>query len=250
MGKPLPPEPDIRLRTRVGWWVWSHLTWPWEVRKLKAAGFRRTGWMAWETGPELRAWITDEILTLPPDADWTPIGNGMAVAPPGTPPPDLPWTPEAGPVKYADPERPTLTEFLEQTHRPDPFDDPDVIDRFFDALLTPPAPAGPERDTLPGLGYPWDDPHRDVLADIRDLLGRAREAGQAPLPPRRKLHCAGDIAEALRCSSGPIGYTPPPLHVTAWMLGVDVVYERDWEPGRWELREDDIVINHGWVEDL
>ena len=51
MAKPLPPEPDIRLRTRAGWWLWSHLTWPWEVRKLKAAGFRRVGWMTWESGP-------------------------------------------------------------------------------------------------------------------------------------------------------------------------------------------------------
>lgn len=47
-GKQLPPEPDIRLRTRVIWWLWCHLTWPFEVRKLKAEGFRRVGWMEWE----------------------------------------------------------------------------------------------------------------------------------------------------------------------------------------------------------
>jgi hypothetical protein len=50
--KPLPPEPVIHWPTRLGWTLWSYLTWPWQVRQLKAAGFRRVGWMTWETGPD------------------------------------------------------------------------------------------------------------------------------------------------------------------------------------------------------
>jgi hypothetical protein len=49
--KPLPPEPVIHWPTRLGWTLWSYLSWPWQVRQLKAAGFRRVGWMTWETGP-------------------------------------------------------------------------------------------------------------------------------------------------------------------------------------------------------
>ena len=51
MPKPLPPEPAVPLLTRLRWWAWSYLSWPWQVRQLKRAGFRRTGWMTWESGP-------------------------------------------------------------------------------------------------------------------------------------------------------------------------------------------------------
>jgi hypothetical protein len=49
MPKPLPPEPP--LPARFGWWAWSWLSWPWQVREMKRYGFRRVGWMTWETGP-------------------------------------------------------------------------------------------------------------------------------------------------------------------------------------------------------
>jgi hypothetical protein len=51
MAKQPPPEPLVRLPTRVAWWLWAYLTWPWQVRQLKREGFRRVGWMAWESGP-------------------------------------------------------------------------------------------------------------------------------------------------------------------------------------------------------
>lgn len=50
MAKPLPPEPVIHPLTRLRWRLWDYLTWPRDVRKLKRAGFRRVGWMAWEYG--------------------------------------------------------------------------------------------------------------------------------------------------------------------------------------------------------
>lgn len=31
--------------------AWTYLTWPMTIRELKRAGFRRTGFMTWETGP-------------------------------------------------------------------------------------------------------------------------------------------------------------------------------------------------------
>lgn len=39
------------------WWyiaastAWLYITWPRQVRQMKRAGFRRTGFMTWETGP-------------------------------------------------------------------------------------------------------------------------------------------------------------------------------------------------------
>ena len=51
MAKPLPPDPVIPPWTRLRWRLWDLLTWPSAVRQLKRAGFRRVGWMAWESGP-------------------------------------------------------------------------------------------------------------------------------------------------------------------------------------------------------
>jgi hypothetical protein len=47
--KQLPPEPPVT--TRAVWWLRVLLTWPWQVRQLKREGFRRVGWMTWESGP-------------------------------------------------------------------------------------------------------------------------------------------------------------------------------------------------------
>jgi hypothetical protein len=41
---------------RAAWRAWDLITWPRTVRQLKAAGFRRTGFMTWEAGP------ADELL--------------------------------------------------------------------------------------------------------------------------------------------------------------------------------------------
>lgn len=64
--KPLPPDLPLPLWSRIWSRTLIQVTWPWYARKLKRAGFVRTGWMTWETGPELRAAITDEILTSMP----------------------------------------------------------------------------------------------------------------------------------------------------------------------------------------
>jgi hypothetical protein len=51
-GKPLPPEPHVPRLVLLWWQVRELVTWPLAVRELKRAGFRRTGWMTWEAGPE------------------------------------------------------------------------------------------------------------------------------------------------------------------------------------------------------
>jgi hypothetical protein len=115
--EPYGPKPDPGARM-VSWpvliWLraWCWLAWPWQVRQMKAAGFRRVGWMTWETGPELRAAITQDILTLPPeygdgqlcvrgplDGDWEHIGTtdpGFDWSAPRL------WTPAGADVRYAD----------------------------------------------------------------------------------------------------------------------------------------------------
>jgi hypothetical protein len=49
-GKPMPPAPPpLPWWSRAIWGAWSWITWPLDARKLKRAGFRRTGWRKWET---------------------------------------------------------------------------------------------------------------------------------------------------------------------------------------------------------
>ena len=66
MGKQEPLEPVIPLAARVAWRVWVYLTWPGQVRQMKRAGFRRTGWMTWETGlPPVRLKRGQDICPEP-----------------------------------------------------------------------------------------------------------------------------------------------------------------------------------------
>jgi hypothetical protein len=51
MAKPLPDEPALPWWVRAAWAIRVWVTWPAQVRQMKAAGFRRTGFMTWETGP-------------------------------------------------------------------------------------------------------------------------------------------------------------------------------------------------------
>ena len=37
---------------RAYWSCWIWITWPFSVREMKKAGFRRIGWMTWETGSD------------------------------------------------------------------------------------------------------------------------------------------------------------------------------------------------------
>ena len=34
------------------WDAWTWISWPWQARQLKRAGFRHAGWMTWELGPD------------------------------------------------------------------------------------------------------------------------------------------------------------------------------------------------------
>lgn len=55
------PDPGDRL---VSWpalialRVWTYLSWPWQVRQMRRSGFRRIGWMTWETRPDSE--LTDD----------------------------------------------------------------------------------------------------------------------------------------------------------------------------------------------
>jgi hypothetical protein len=50
--KPLPPEPRVPWLLRASWRAYELITWPLSTRALRQAGFRRTGWMTWESGPD------------------------------------------------------------------------------------------------------------------------------------------------------------------------------------------------------
>lgn len=52
MAKQPLPEPTLPWWVRAACIAWETLTWPVTARRLKAAGFRRTGWMTWESGPQ------------------------------------------------------------------------------------------------------------------------------------------------------------------------------------------------------
>lgn len=51
MAKEPLPEPTVPRLVLIGWRLYGLITWPYYVRKLRRAGFRRTGWMTWESGP-------------------------------------------------------------------------------------------------------------------------------------------------------------------------------------------------------
>jgi hypothetical protein len=51
-GCPEPPERTVPLWVIAVWRAWETVTWPRTARQLKRAGFRRTGWMTWESGPD------------------------------------------------------------------------------------------------------------------------------------------------------------------------------------------------------
>lgn len=89
------------------------------------------------------------------------------------------------------------------------------------------------------MSTPWAAPEHDVMADIREamkLLDR--------MPPRRTLHCAPDVIDALvQVVLSPSSWLP--FDVMSVWAGIDMIPEADWEHGRWELREDDAVIDSG-----
>jgi hypothetical protein len=220
MGKPLPPEPDIRLATRLGWWAWSYLSWPWQVRKLKAAGFRRAGWMTWETGPELRAAITDEILTGLDDAGPPePPAGPLFMGPLGT---SEGWGNIGLTADRIEFDNERLRGGMSWAEWTDP-----KRDSAISLLLDGERPAGDRSNTR---SYP------------KSMADR--------MPSRRTLHCAADVADT---GLEGLPYADPEAYVTgwpSWMTGVGLTIERAWEPGRWELREAGTVIDSGRLEGL
>ena len=51
MPKELPP-PLYPWYRRAAADIWTWIFWPLTVREMKRAGFRHTGFMTWETGPD------------------------------------------------------------------------------------------------------------------------------------------------------------------------------------------------------
>ena len=59
---PKPPPPELYPWPVRAWArVWAYLSWPWQVRQFRACGFRRVGWMTWETGPVPRLEATGPL---------------------------------------------------------------------------------------------------------------------------------------------------------------------------------------------
>jgi hypothetical protein len=57
MGDQMPPMKPWPVR--VYWWVRSYVTWPADVRRLKAMGARRIGFMHWELAPVPKVSLDD-----------------------------------------------------------------------------------------------------------------------------------------------------------------------------------------------
>lgn len=52
MSKPEPGEPRVPRWMLLALRLWDLARWPADVRRLKQAGFYKTGFMTWESGPE------------------------------------------------------------------------------------------------------------------------------------------------------------------------------------------------------
>jgi hypothetical protein len=56
MSKPLPPEPPYPWYLRWRNTVIAYATWPWAVHQMKREGWRRIGWMQWESPGAQHPW--------------------------------------------------------------------------------------------------------------------------------------------------------------------------------------------------
>lgn len=144
------------------WRVCDWLTWPLQVRELKRAGFRRTGWMKWEAGP-VSSEVRERVTALLVDMGGQLIADTKARQP-------IPADLAARVMPWDDPQHDVLADIREAMKlaeqlppRPELHCALDVVS----ALLDLPAPAYD-----PPLGI-------DVIADGDMPLGRweLREGG-------------------------------------------------------------------------
>lgn len=74
------------------------------------------------------------------------------------------------------------------------------------------------------------------MRHIRETMEHAER-----FPPRRELHCARDVAEALVRLGGPVSGQPWAPGVDL-VLVLDVVVEGDMPSGQWQIRDADGTI--------
>lgn len=80
-GKPLPEYWTPPWYTRLSWHIWIWVTWPAQVREMKAAGFRRVGWMTWEAGPPPQCDELDVPAPNPAEPCAVHLGSGGGSGP-------------------------------------------------------------------------------------------------------------------------------------------------------------------------
>lgn len=67
-----------------------------------------------------------------------------------------------------------------------------------------------------------------------------------PRIPRYELHCGSDVQRWLqRFGAATVGLAFPYFEVPSMLGGIPVYPEPDFEPGRWEIRQDGEVIKEG-----
>lgn len=96
--------------------------------------------------------------------------------------------------------------------------------------------------------HPWSNPKHDVLADLRHAKKLAEQ-----MPPRRELHCARDVADAI----SQLFLDPPefvsslPAMVMDALFSLPIVIKADLPSGCWEFRYDDgTIVDSGKLEVL
>jgi hypothetical protein len=220
-GKTLPPLDGWGRRTATQ--IWLCLTWPRQVRQMKAAGFRRTGWMTWETGPAETPWDDPEHDVM---AD---IREAMtSQVPPHPRGPALEFG--AGPVYLGDLDSRSWREIGTTT--------PGSSFQFISGKLPDETLAFPKLPASVTVSLPM---RPDPIADL------ARAARLASLyQGRRELHCAVDVATAVMGHATEDVYPPWAGHLGR-LIGIDVIVEGDMPPGQWEIRKaaDGSIVDSG-----
>lgn len=215
MSKPLPP-PLSPWPVRACLLVRAWLAWPWTVRQLKADGWRRVGFMTWETPQRLPApQLSEAWRQRPAEPPMHPrgpliaFGDGVMLG---------------GPIGCL-PERMAPLGRGEFDLRP-----------FTDETLVFPR--------LP-VSASFQIPLRtNPLADLQ----RASQLAKL-FQGRRELHCAPGVAAALMNTAR--SKVPSPWEPNlAGLMGLDVTAEGDMPSGTWEIRRADTgeVVDAGKVE--
>jgi hypothetical protein len=88
-------------------------------------------------------------------------------------------------------------------------------------------------------GAPLDLAALAALADLADRIGYV---------PRRELHCHPSVGRLLMLTLPEAEPEPPFTGSVGALTGIPVTVKPDFEPGAWEIREDDEVTASGHID--